>query len=97
MKKTNVMIEVTEEIYDSVVNPYKKKKSFGRLIVMLLEAYAYNDSIYSYINGAMDGIEDQATEELLKDLNSMAESLSMFSAYCDQMESVLDNCQKAFK
>lgn len=90
------MIEVSDDVYESVINPHKKKKAFGRLVVMLLEAYAYNDAIYSYINGAMDGIEEQATDELIKDLNSMAESLSMFSAYSDQMESVIDNGQKAF-
>lgn len=96
MKKTNVMIEVTDDIYEDIVAPFKKKKSFGKLITMLLEAYANNDSIYSYINGAMDGLENEATEELLKDLNSMAESLSMLGALSSEAEAVIDNGQRAF-
>lgn len=97
MKKTNVMIDVSDDIYSSIVEPYKKRKSFGNLVVMLLEAYAYNESIYNYVNGVMDGLEDQATEELIKDLNSMADSLSMFSALSDQAESVLDNGMREFE
>lgn len=96
MKKTNAMIEVSDAVYEDIVMPFKKKKSFGKLITMLLEAYATNDSIYSYINGAMDGLENEATEELLKDLNSMAESLSMLGALNSEAESVIDNGQRVF-
>lgn len=97
MKRTNVFIEVSDEVYDAVIAPSKAKKSFGKLMCMLLEAYAYNDSIYSYINGAMDELEDKATEELLKDLGMMSQSLSMFSALESQAEVISDNGHKAFE
>lgn len=90
------MIEVSEDLYNEVVEPYKKKKGFGRLVVQLLEAYRTNDSIYSYINGTMDGLENEATEELLKDLNNMAQSLSMFGVLHNQAEVVIDEGQRAF-
>lgn len=96
MKKTNVMIEVSEDLYNEVVEPYKKKKGFGKLVVQLLEAYRTNDSIYSYINGTMDGLENEATEELLKDLNNMAQSLNMFGVLHGQAEVVIDEGQRAF-
>ena len=96
MKKTNVMIEVSEDLYDEVVHPYKKQKGFGKLVVQLLEAYRTNDSIYSYINGTMDQLQDEATQELLKDLNNMTQSLNMFGAYQSQAEVVIDEGQRAF-
>ena len=90
------MIEVSEDLYNEVVEPYKKKKGFGRLVVQLLEAYRTNDSIYSYINGTMDGLENEATEELLKDLNNMAQSLNMFGVLHGQAEVVIDEGKRAF-
>lgn len=96
MKKTNVMIEVSEDLYDEVIHPYKKQKGFGRLVVQLLEAYRTNDSIYSYINGTMDKLEDEATKELLKDLNSMTQSLNMFGVLQNQAEVVIDEGKRAF-
>lgn len=96
MKKTNVMIEVSEDLYNEIVEPYKKRKGFGKLVVQLLEAYRSNEAIYSYINGTMDELDSEATEELLKDLNSMAQSLNMFGVYQNQAEVVIDEGQRAF-
>lgn len=96
MKKTNVMIEVSDDLYYEIVEPYKKRKGFGKLVVQLLEAYRNNDQIYSFINGTMDGLEDEATNELLRDLNSMADSLSMFGALQNQAEVTIDEGKRAF-
>lgn len=96
MKKTNVMIEVSEDLYNEIVEPYKKRKGFGKLVVQLLEAYRSNEAIYSYINGTMDELDSEATEELLKDLNSMTQSLNMFGVYQNQAEVVIDEGQRAF-
>lgn len=96
MKKTNVMIEVSDELYDSIVYPYKKKKSFGKLVVQLLEAYMSNDSIYSYINGSLDGLEEEANKELLNDLNQMAQNLNMLDALHNEAESLIDNGERFF-
>lgn len=90
------MIEVSEDLYNEIVEPYKKRKGFGKLVVQLLEAYRTNESIYSYINGTIDGLESEATEELLKDLNNMAQSLNMFGVYQNQAEVVIDEGQRAF-
>lgn len=95
MKKTNVMVEVSDELYNEVVEPFKKKKGFGKLVVQLLEAYMYNESIYNYINGEMDNLEDEATEVLLKDLNNMAQSLNMFGILGNQAETVINEGQKS--
>ena len=97
MKKTNVMIEVSDSLYENVVLPYKKRKSFGKLVIQLLEAYAENDAIYSYINGAIDGMEEEITGELLKELNNMSDSLSMMGMLGNQAEAVIDNGKRDFE
>lgn len=95
MKKTNVMIEVSDDLYNDIIEPYKKRKSFGRLVVHLLEAYRSNDAIYSFINGAIDGLENESQQELLKDLNSMTQSLNMMGLLQSQAEVVIDEGQRA--
>lgn len=96
MKKTNVMIEVSDDLYNEIIEPHKKRKGFGRLVVQLLEAYRTNDSIYSYINGTLDGLEDEATNELLKDLNNMAQSLNMIGVLQNQAEVTIDEGKRVF-
>lgn len=90
MKKTSVLIEVSEDLYQDIVEPAKKSKSFSKLVVKLLEAYWENDSIYSYINGSLDGLREEENEELLKSLNSMQESLSMIDVLGNQAETLME-------
>lgn len=85
------MIEVSEELYQTVVEPYKKRKGFGKLVVNLLEAYMSNESIYRYINGILDGYEDESNKDLLESLNAMADSLSMMGMYEEQIETTVNN------
>lgn len=94
VKKTNVMVEVSDELYNEIVEPFKKRKGFGKLVVQLLEAYRTNESIYSYINGTLDGLENEATEVLLQDLNNMAQSLNMFGILGSQAETTINEGQK---
>lgn len=97
MKKTNILVEVDDDLYENIVLPYKKKKSFGKLVVQLLTAYYENESIYSYINGAIDEMHDEAKEELLKDLQSMANSLNSLGMLQNEAEVTVDNGFSEFK
>ena len=96
MKKTNILIEVSDDLYEDIVEPAKKSKTFSKLVVKLLEAYRENDSIYSYINGSLDGLREEENEELLKSLSNMANSLSMLDALSSQAESMVDEGVRAF-
>lgn len=96
LKKTNILVEVSDDLFSEVVEPYKKRKGLGRLVVQLLEAYRSNDSIYSYINGTLDGLEADDTKELLKNLSDMSESLSMLGIMQEEAEVVIDEGQRSF-
>lgn len=96
MKKTNVMIEVTDELYEEIINPLKKQRSFGKLVVQLLEAYRSNESIYSYINGTIDKLDNKANEELLKDLNNMTQSLNMLGVLQEQVAVTINEGSREF-
>lgn len=96
-RKINIMIDVPEDIYDSVVAPYKEKRKFSKLVIQLLDAFATNSSIYSYINGIMDGLEEESVESLLKDLNSMSQSLTMMNMLGSQAEVILNNGTQEFE
>lgn len=96
MKKTSVMIEVSDDLYNDVVEPYKKKKGLGKLIVHLLEAYYTNESIHSYINGIVDGIENESTESLMNDLANMTQSLNMLGVLESQAVTVMSDGARAF-
>ena len=96
MKKTNILIEVSDDLYKDIVEPAKKSKTFSKLVVKLLEAYRENDSIYSYINGSLDGLREEENEELLKSLSNMANSISMLDALSSQAESMVDEGVRTF-
>lgn len=96
MKKTSVMIEVSDDLYNDVIEPYKKKKGLGKLIVHLLEAYYTNESIHSYINGIVDGIENESTESLMNDLANMTQSLNMLGVLESQAATVMSDGARAF-
>lgn len=95
--KTNVMVEVDEKLYQDVILPYKQKKSFGKLVVQLLYAFYENDAIYSYINGIMDDIEGEASEELMKNLQDMVQSLNNIGMMQNEAEAVIENGKNDFE
>lgn len=95
--KTNVMVEVDEKLYQDVILPYKQKKSFGKLVVQLLYAFYENDAIYSYINGIMDDIEGEASEELMKNLQDMVQSLNNIGMMQNEAEAVIENGKDDFE
>lgn len=86
MRKVNVMVEVSDDIFEDMVKPLKAEKSFGKVVVALLEAYYYNDAVYSYVSNRLDGITVQENSDLMKDLQDMAESISFLNASADKIE-----------
>lgn len=87
MKKTNILIEVSDDLYDNVVYPMKRQKRFSKLIVMLLKGYYENDYINAYIDGNVDvenkeGIE--ALDSVLKDMKSTISLMGMNTSELEQ-------------
>ena len=97
MRKTNIMIEVTDDMYDTVVEPFKKNRSFSKLVVALLEGYKGNEYISRYVNGTLEGFEEDSIQALNETLDGMKRSISFLSMYSDEIDSYQDEGKSLVK
>lgn len=86
MKKTNILIEVSDELYDNVVYPMKRQKRFSKLVVMLLEGYYSNDYINAYIDGSVDVDTKAGIDALDSVLNDMKSTISLMGMNTSELE-----------
>lgn len=88
MRNVSVFISVRDELYNMVVEPYKKTKSFSKLITSLLEGYLTDDYIRAFVDGTIDLLRKESEDSLEEALNEMRESLSNMGVYTNSLKSV---------
>lgn len=86
MRKVNIMIDVSDEVYDLVVAPFKKSRRFSKLINSLLEGYISDDYVAAYVSGSLDDFKKRSTESLNQALSAMNNSLEMVGMLSDEAE-----------
>ena len=68
MPKVGIMVDVSTELLETVINPAKAEKRFKRLVVQLLEAYHSDEKVRAIVDG------DEALANL-EGLSSLKEQL----------------------
>jgi hypothetical protein len=86
MRRTNVFIDVEDDVYDLVVSPHKKAKSFSRLMASLLQGYIEDEYIRSYGDGTLHDMRKASVDSLDSIIGTMTESLSNFGLFTDELE-----------
>lgn len=86
MRRTNVFIDVEDDVYDLVVSPHKKAKSFSRLMASLLQGYIKDEYIRSYGDGTLHDMRKASVDSLDSIIGTMTESLSNFGLFTDELE-----------
>ena len=51
MPKVGIMVDVSTELLETVINPAKAEKRFKRLVVQLLEAYRSDEKVRAIVDG----------------------------------------------
>jgi hypothetical protein len=77
MPKVGIMVDVSTELLETVINPAKAEKRFKRLVVQLLEAYHSDEKVRAIV----DGDEALANLEGLSSLKEQLQQASQTVAY----------------
>jgi hypothetical protein len=97
MKKTNVLVEVSDEIYDTVIEPMKKNKTFSKLIASLLEGYLTDGYIQAFADDTLADLRRAAVDSFSASVDSMSESLSNMGLFTNELEQTSLSGRTKFK
>lgn len=86
IRRTSVLVDVSEELYYSLVEPLKKTRSLSKLIVALLESYENNGVVRQQVDNAIDGVDRLSDDAILNVASSMRESLRNLGIVSDMLE-----------
>lgn len=86
MKRTNILVEVSDSIYDSVVTPHKKAKTFSKLIATLLKGYIENEYIRAYAEDTLDDMHKASVDALDAVIDNMQQSLVNMGLYAEELK-----------
>lgn len=97
MRKVNIMVDVSDEVYDSVVAPYKKSRGFSKLINSLLIGYLKDDYVAAYVDGTLDALKGKSYEAFDEAIASMNNSFATVGMLADSAESMMQEGINAVK
>lgn len=91
------MVDVSDEVYDSVVAPYKKSRGFSKLINSLLIGYLKDDYVAAYVDGTLDALKGKSYEAFDEAIASMNNSFATVGMLADSAESMMQEGINAVK
>lgn len=97
MRRTNIMLEFSDEVYDVLVEPMKKNKSFSKLLASLVEGYLNDGYIRAYADDTLEDMRRAAVDSFSASIDSMSESLSNMGLFTDELESTSLSGKTKFK
>lgn len=87
MVKTNILVEVSDEVNELVVVPHKRNYTFSKLMATLLQGYIEDSYIRAYAEGNLTDIKKASVDALDSTLNDMRSSLSSLGIYTNELKS----------
>ena len=97
MRKVNIMVDVSDEVYDTVVVPFKKSRKFSELINSLLTGYLKDNYVASYVEGTLDTLKNESARSLDEAIESMNQSFAMVGMLADEASDMMSNGIDAVK
>lgn len=97
MRNVSVMFEVSEEVYDNIVTPFKKSKMLGKLMASLLTGYLEDDDIREYIDEEIEGMHKASVDTLNTLFEGMQESLAAMGIFSGEAKSNMERGEKYFR
>lgn len=86
MRRTNILLEFSDEVYDTLVEPLKKNKAFTKLVTTLIDGYMSDSYIRAYADDTLDGMRNKAVSSFNESIASMNETLSEMGLVTDELE-----------
>ena len=88
MRRTSVLLEFSENVYDALVEPLKRSKSFSKFVSALVTGYLNDPYIKAYADGNLDDYKKAYVSAFDDQLDEMSESLANMGFFADALESV---------
>lgn len=86
MRQTSVMISVEDSLYDEVVEPMKRNKSFAKLVVALLNGYTTDPYIRAYIDDTIEEVHRAVVGSFESSVNDMESVLAGMGLLTDELK-----------
>lgn len=96
MRRTSVMLEFSDEVYDNIVEPMKKNKSFSKLLATLTEGYLNDGYIRAFADDNLENMRKAAVDSFSKSIDSMMGSLSNMGLFTDELEATATDGKERF-
>lgn len=96
MKKTNILVEVEDELYEAVVAPHKRSKTFSKLLSTLISGYAENEYVRAYAEGTLDEIQAESVNALDEVIQGMQGSLADMGLFTNELKNTNQAGAEAF-
>lgn len=96
MRRTNVFLEVEDRVYDVVIEPHKKAKTFSKLVAALLKGYIEDEYVRAYGDELVEDLKKASVDSLDDVLGSMQESLATMGLFTDELQMVNNKGSKIF-
>lgn len=97
VKKTNVFLEVEDRVYELVIAPHKRQKTFSKLVAALLKGYIEDDYVRAFGDDTIDDMRKASVSSLDEILDGMHESMSNLGLLTDEMEEGTQKGKKFFE
>lgn len=88
MKRTSVLLEFSDGVYDTLVEPLKKNRAFSKFLSALVEGYIDDPYIRAYADGNLDEYKKASVAAFDEQLDEMSESLANMGFFADELEAM---------
>lgn len=90
------MADIGQDVYDAVVVPHKRNRSFTTLIETLINGYYSNAYIRSYVDDAIEGIQHESNDVLNDIISNMHQGLANMGVLTEDMKATAQDGIDAF-
>ena len=97
MRRVSILMDVADDVFDTLVEPLKKQKKLSEVIKILLGGYMNDSYIIQYVEGTRDAHRQKSQEDLLEALDSMNETLSQLAFSNEEAKSYVEEGSGFFK
>lgn len=97
MPKVGIMVDVSTELLETVINPAKAEKRFKRLVVQLLEAYHSDEKVRSIVDGDEALANLEGLSSLKEQLQQASEAVAYMGMVNESIQLGLDSAKSEFE
>lgn len=85
MRRTSVMIEVNDDVYETLVEPLKRNKSFAKLISSLLNGYINDSYIRAFVDDNLEEVKKAVVGSFAESVGEMESALANMGLFADEL------------